>query len=214
MMTRRSVAAGALAAALVLGGCGGRSRREAPAEAAAVAPDAAASPEPSPGPSETPLAQITATVCFASAEREGFVGVPREILDTKNPGDRAKQILAELIAGPAEGDGALAALPEGTTLRQVYVLTDGVAWVDLSREFAEALGRGVEIETLAVYAVVDSLVLNVPEIKRVGLLVDGHNLDAVNSHLDLRRPLAPEPSFVSSAPPAASGSAQPSPNAR
>jgi len=93
----------------------------------------------------------------------------------------------------------VAALPPDTTLRQVYVLDDGTAWVDFSAELRTGIGGGSTAERLAVYAVVDSVVLNVPEIGRVGILIDGNPVTTLNGHLDLRRPLVPDRTLLTGA---------------
>jgi hypothetical protein len=46
-------------------------------------------------------------------------------------------------------------------------------------------------ELLTVYAIVDSLTANVPQIRRVGLLVGGRERDTLAGHVDIRRPLPP-----------------------
>lgn len=51
-------------------------------------------------------------------------------------------------------------------------------------------------EILAVYAIVDSVVINIAEIDRVGILVNGRPVATLNGHLDLRRPLAPDYSLI------------------
>jgi spore germination protein GerM len=170
--------------------CGGERPRE---RAVAVDPDA-------PPPSESDLEQANApvtvdvTVYFPGPDGRDLVGETRGILPTPLPGDRAKQIVQELIAGPQ--GGAERAIPEGTTLHQVYVESDGTAWVDLSSAFKSGIGGGSADELLQVYAVVDSIGLNVPGITKVGLIVDGRPLETLNGHLDLRRPLAPRRDLV------------------
>jgi hypothetical protein len=78
----------------------------------------------------------------------------------------------------------------------VYVLEDGVAWVDLTEELERGMRGGSAEEILAVYAIVDSIALNVPEIRRVGILVGGRPVETLSGHLDLRRPLPPDRSFI------------------
>jgi hypothetical protein len=51
------------------------------------------------------------------------------------------------------------------------------------------MGGGSMSEILAVYAIIDSVVLNIAEITRVGILVNGRPLKTLNGHLDLRRAL-------------------------
>jgi hypothetical protein len=55
-------------------------------------------------------------------------------------------------------------------------------------------GSAEEIYT--VYAIVNSVALNIPEIRRVGILVEGQPVETLNGHLDLRHPLPPNLSIV------------------
>ena len=87
-------------------------------------------------------------------------------------------------------------MPAGTQLRQVYVLNDGVAWLDFSTELTDGIGGGSTNEVLTVYAVVDSVIANVSEIKQIGFLVNGRPIETLNGHLDLRSPLKPDFTLV------------------
>jgi spore germination protein GerM len=146
-------------------------------------------------PAATPILRRRVEVYFPSAADEGLIGEFREIFNTANPGDRAKQIIADLISGP-ETDSALRALPPTTRLRQVYVLDNGIAYLDFSSDLREGLGGGSMEEILAVYAIVNSVVININEVHRVGILVNGRTVATLNGHLDLRRPLPPDYSLI------------------
>ena len=51
-------------------------------------------------------------------------------------------------------------------------------------------------EILAVYSIVNSIVVNIPGVRRVGILVNGRPLATLNGHLDLRRPLPADFSLI------------------
>jgi spore germination protein GerM len=146
-------------------------------------------------PGEEPVRHLNVLIYYPAADGRGLIGEPHEIFNTIAPGDRAKQILADLITGPNEETG-LHALPSGTMLRQVYVLEDGTAYVDFSSDLKHGLRGGSTEEIYTVYSIINSVALNIPEIRRVGLLVDGQPTDTLSGHLDLRRPLAPDPSVI------------------
>jgi hypothetical protein len=141
------------------------------------------------------MRRLSVLIYFPSAVARGLIGEPHEIFETTAPGDRAKQILADLISGP-ETELALTALPPGTRLRQVYVLEQGTAFVDFSTDLKRGLGGGSTEELFTVSSIVNSVTLNVPEIRRVGILINGEPVETLNGHLDLRRPLSPDPSII------------------
>jgi hypothetical protein len=144
---------------------------------------------------DEPLRTATVEIYFPSALSDGLVGEFRQIFDTVTPGDRAKQIVADLISGPTSDD-CLRAVSPSTRLRQAYVLTDGTAYLDFSSELTEGLGGGSMKELLTVYAIVDSVAFGVREIRRVAILVNGRPLETMNGHLDLRRPLKPNSQWI------------------
>lgn len=164
------------------GGCG-RGRSGDAAKKAEHAAPAEAKPDSS-------LPSKTVKLYFPSSENEALVVEEREIFETASPGDRAKQILSELLDGP-KGSSAVAAVPSGTTLKQVYVLADGTAYANFSSSLSAGID-GSSDEILAIYSIVDSLALNVPEIKRVAILVDGRGKGTLAGHIDIRRPFRPD----------------------
>jgi spore germination protein GerM len=114
--------------------------------------------------------------------------------------EQAKRIVeAELAPAPPT---FASPIPAGTTLRSLFVTDRGEAYVDLSREVAAAHPGGSMSEILTVYAIVDSLTANLPAISSVQILVDGHEVDTLAGHVDLRRPLAKGPSWVEQPAPA------------
>jgi spore germination protein GerM len=138
-----------------------------------------------------PLTRLPVTLYFPSLHQDALIPEPSEIFNTASAGDRAKQIVSDLIEGPKDDDMATRCLPTSTRLRQIYVLDDGTAWADFNSDLRFGLGGGTDRELMAVYAIVDSIVLNIPEIDRVGLLIEGEPIRTLNGHLDLSRPLGP-----------------------
>jgi spore germination protein GerM len=192
----------ALGLAAALPACGGSGRTPqaeapgAPADAAQV-PAAGSTDDAASQPQEaaTP-AKASVTLYFPSAAGNTLTAETREIVQTKQPADRGAQILAALIDGPTT-NGTLPAVPEGTLLRRLWVERDGDAYADFSEELASGTSGGSADEILTVFAIVDSLTSNVPEIRRVGILVAGRERETLG-HLDLRRPLLPDLSLASS----------------
>lgn len=186
-----------LALALLLH-CGGAEPPASEAEAAEDPALVSESEEPDQIDVEAqddPLRTTTVEIYFPSNSGEGLIGEFREIFDTATPGDRAKQIISDLISGPTS-DQALRAISPGTRLRQAYVLENGVAYLDFSQELADGLGGGSMNELLTVYAIVDSVALGVQEIKRVAILINGRPIETMNGHLDLRGPLKPNARLI------------------
>jgi len=201
---RAGLAACSLAAVLLgVAGCGGG--KPAPSAGASQEPPAPGVPAEAQAqlqggePEPEPLGRTAVTLYFPSAAGDGLVEESREIFATPRPEDRAKQILSDLISGPSTDD-ALAALPPGTRLRQVYVLEDGTAYADFSSELLAGTGGGSDDEIQSVYAIVNSIALNVPGILRVGILIEGRPCETLGGHVDLRRPLRADPTLIEDVP--------------
>ena len=82
-----------------------------------------------------------------------------------------------------------AAIPEGTALRALYVTDRGDAFVDLTVTARTKHSGGALDELFTVYAIVDSLTVNLPAITRVQILLEGKEVDTLAGHVDLRHPL-------------------------
>jgi hypothetical protein len=120
--------------------------------------------------------------------------------------DDPEQQLAALARALAEGPrrpGMNAPLPPGVEVRGVSLGQDGVVYVDLvSEDGSPPPAGGSTEERLRVYSLVNTLVLNVAEAKSAVLLWNGAQPATLSGHLDLSRPLLPDPSVVSPSRPA------------
>jgi len=132
---------------------------------------------------------------FQEADSEYLGAERRKIFLTTSLADQAKQIVVELINGPQE-PGLLPTLPPQTSLRGLYLDRRGSAYVDLSSEAADLHPGGTGEEIATIYSLVDSLIYNLPEIKRVRILINGEERETLKNHLDLRRDYRKDMSIV------------------
>lgn len=124
--------------------------------------------------------------------------------------DQAFEVMKEMVKGPARNFAST--LPEGTQVRDLFITADGTAYVDFSPELASNHVGGSLAEINTVYAIVNTLTLNFPQIKKVQILVDDHAVDTLTGHLDLSHPLRQDLSMVRSKedePPAPSAQTSP-----
>jgi len=141
-----------------------------------------------------PARKIQATLFYLSPDGTRLVPVEREVPFSEGTAEQAKRIVEAQVAPPPPD--AVTAIPSGTTLRALYVLKDGQAYVDLTREAATAHPGGTLNEILTVYTIVEALTTNLPAITSVHLLVDGREVETLAGHVDLRRPLRPNTLWV------------------
>ena len=131
--------------------------------------------------------KIHATLFYVADDGAELVPVSREVPLGSTPGEQARRIVeAQLQAAPS---GMYSAIPAGTSVRAVYLTPKGEAFVDLSAEIVSGHTGGSLDETLTVFAIVDVLTVNLPDVSGVQLLVDGKEVDTLAGHIDLRHPL-------------------------
>lgn len=121
---------------------------------------------------------------WISAEDESALApVAIQLALSKDPVLRAKQVLNTLLAGPVDSD--LRTLPPDAALLSFYLLPDGSAVADFSEALATSSPSGIQSEQLAVDSIARTLEANVPQVKRLKILIHGQELDTLAGHVDL-----------------------------
>jgi len=143
-------------------------------------------PTPTPGPEERVMLLFPGTDGALHPELR-TVALPSEL------DQRASAIVNELLAGPR--GGLLSAVPWPARLLDLFVDGSGIVYVDLSGPPAPLAGSKVEL--MVAYSVVDSVLLNCPELHGVQILLDGHEVPTLTGHVDLSRPLVLNKRFIS-----------------
>jgi hypothetical protein len=142
---------------------------------------------------EAPAGSFTATLCFGDETGEFLIREHRIITSGQNPHKKAEALLKELLKGP---------LTKGTRTVPLQTRLLGVSFdkgtltADFSADLQKHHPGGSASEILTVYSVVNTLTLNVPDIKQVVLLMDGKKLDSIAGHIDCREPIRPRPELT------------------
>jgi hypothetical protein len=160
-----------------------------------VAGPAAAAPE------ETADRKIRAKLFFVAENGVSLVSVDGEAAFGDGPLEQARRLVeAQLQPPPAP---LLQAIPEGTSVRSVFIGEHGDAYVDMSAEISRNHPGGSLEELFTVYAIVNVLTVNLPAITSVQILVDGQEVETIAGHVDSRRPLVKNLSLLPQPEPAA-----------
>src|SRR5262245_32245358 len=121
---------------------------------------------------------------WASDEDESALSpIAVDLALASDPVLRAKQALNTLLAGPVNSD--LRTLPPDAALLAFYLLPDGTGVADFSEALATSTPSGIESEQLAVDSIARTLEANVPQVKRLKILIHGQEVDTLAGHLDL-----------------------------
>jgi spore germination protein GerM len=154
-----------------------------------------------PAPPAAPTAHITATLFYGARDGLLLQPVRVEVPLAEGAVAQGRQIVRALLQPPPAP--YVAVIPAGTTLKAFYLTSGGDAFVDLSADVTSKHPGGTAAELLTVYAIVNTITTNLQGVQRVQLLVDGQEADSVAGHVDVRRPLERDMSFVRQEPPAA-----------
>jgi germination protein M len=107
---------------------------------------------------------------------------------------RTRMIVLEVLAGP--NIELHPVVPWPAELNAVFVDHEGVAFIDLTAPPEPLAGSHTEL--MLAYGLVDSILLNCPELRAVQILFGGHEVATLTGHLDLSRPLVLNKRFIKS----------------
>ena len=120
---------------------------------------------------------------LSDSDNSVLAPVTVELPLSSDPVLRSKQVLNTLLAAPV--DVELRTLPPDAVLLAFYILPDGTAIADFSEAFATSTPSGIASEQLAVDSLTQTLAANVPEVKRLKILIHGQEAETLAGHVDL-----------------------------
>lgn len=133
---------------------------------------------PATGPTET----VTLYVAY---DNPGILRVqPANVPLPSARQQRAEEVLRALLEIYL-GKNSPHPLAPGADIRAVYLVSPGIAVIDLNSAFANGHRSGVLEEELTVTSLIRTLTANIPDILRVKILVDGHDRETLAGHADL-----------------------------
>jgi spore germination protein GerM len=138
--------------------------------------------------------RIKAMLYYVAADGLRLVASERDVVYAEGTSEQAKRIVEALLEPAPEG--LASAIPPGTALRGLFIGEQGDAYVDFSGSLRTNHPGGSASEILTVYAIVSALTANLPAITSVQILIEGHEVDTLAGHVDLRRPLPNAPQWA------------------
>jgi hypothetical protein len=97
---------------------------------------------------------------------------------------RAEELLRALLSVYLE-KSTPHALPAGSDVRSVYLVSPGLAVIDLDAALADGHRSGVLVEELTIASLIRTISYNTPDILKVKILIDGKERDTLAGHADL-----------------------------
>lgn len=171
-----------LAATLLGGGCGG--------------PDGAPGGDAGAG-EPRPAATATLPVDLHFPGAGGYLYKERrELPRAERPEEQVRIVVEALLSGP-ESPELVPPFRAEVSLDFVSLSMEGTAYVGLAApEGGGPPPSGSAAELQRIYSVVNTVVFNVPEARRVVLLWNGSQPTSLAGHVDTSRPLSPETGMV------------------
>lgn len=134
-------------------------------------------------------------VLFFPAEEDSLLHrEEREIWSSPSVVEEARQVVEELLQGSK--NGYLSPFPPETSLREIFLTQEGIAYVDFSREIQENHLHGSSAEMATIFSIVNSLTYNFKPIKKVFILVEGGEKETLGGHISLAQPFLPKYDLV------------------
>ena len=124
---------------------------------------------------------------FVSPDGAALTPASHDVIFGATPAEQVRHIVEAQVAPPP--NERVSAIPKGTTVRSVFLSEAHQAYVDLGGTIVSGQTGGSLDEALTVYAIVNAIISNLPEVTGVQLLVNGKEVDSLAGHIDLREPL-------------------------
>lgn len=118
---------------------------------------------------------------FSDANERFLVSEKRYIPKGTTPALQAEEIVKALIEGPKTE--LIRTFPEGTRLLDIQI-DQGTALVNFDSNLIDLHPGGSASEIATIYSLTNSLVLNIPVVKRVKILINGKNPATLKGHMD------------------------------
>jgi hypothetical protein len=112
-----------------------------------------------------------------------------EILYSASLQQQAKEVMRLLLRRSG-------AIPRGVSLRELFITSQGVAYLDLSQELVSNHPGGSSAEELTIFSLSQTLIANFPAVKTVKILVEGREIQTLAGHLDLTIPYGRAPLYL------------------
>lgn len=144
-------------------------------------------PTPTPAPEERVMLLFAGSDGMLHPELRS-VPMPAEVHE------RVRMVVFEVLAGPTGGLHPV--VPWAAELNAVFVDREGTVFIDITAPPGPLSGSHTEL--ILAYGLVDSILLNCPELTSVQILFGGHEIPTLTGHLDFSRPLVLNKRFIAS----------------
>lgn len=139
------------------------------------------------------------TLFFSDAEERFLLPEKRFLPKEKTPEKQAAEIINALMSGSKTG--LINTFPVGVELNSVKREGNDTLIVDFRESLVKNHPGGSSAEMATVYSLTNTLTANLPEIKKVKILIEGKQRESLKGHIGLGDPFYANEDMISPAPP-------------
>lgn len=136
---------------------------------------------PAVGPTSTAILLVANDNDASLIRRNTTLPLPQQ------PSMRAQAVLRALLTMYMSKNSPHPIGP-GSDIRDVYIIGNALAVIDLNAAFADHHRSGILVENLTLASIAQTVAANVPEIRQVRFLVEGRERETLAGHADLLVP--------------------------
>jgi hypothetical protein len=135
-----------------------------------------------------------AIIWFSDQQELLLVGEKRYIVRQSDAAAQAKEVVKALLDGSKTGN--VNTFPTGVSLRDVKIDEAGIAYVNFAASLTKLHPGSSSTEMASINSLTNSLTQNVPEIKKVKILVEGRELISIKGHISTSKAFLPNPDLL------------------
>jgi Sporulation and spore germination len=131
-----------------------------------------------------------AIIWFSDHQERFLVGEKRYIFKEDDVAAQAKEVIRALLDGSKNGN--VNTFPAGVSIRDVKIDDAGIAYVNFTKSLTKLHPGSSSAEMASINSLTNSLTENVPEIKKVKILVEGKEIPSIKGHISTQKAFLPD----------------------
>ena len=143
------------------------------------------------------------TLFFSDANERFLVPEKRFVPKEKEPEAQGRELIKALLAGSKTG--LVNTFPEKAELQDVKMEGRDTLVANFRENLVAHHPGGSAAEMATVYSLTTTLTTNLPEIKKVRILIGGSKRESLKGHIGLDNPITPNPELIAPAAPQKEG---------
>lgn len=128
------------------------------------------------------------TLYFSDTNERFLFPEKRYIPQDKTREGQATELIKALVDGSKTG--LVNTFPSKTDIISVKIESDQTARINFGKNFAANHPGGSASEMATIYSLTNTLITNIPEIKKVKILIEGKEQESLKGHIDIRNPFS------------------------